>query len=213
MLQRLFCELSLVCLLRVASHWSLIWSIDWSKGCSSATRTLNKGWRSLLHVIHVHPYDSALDDNWLCRRVLLSENIQAWRCEGVCFMIWNYGTTMMPLHFNNLWSEWNLHRKIKCQKYPCLSACPFIFFKEMLNKWSVEIMGCEECTRHGLIQAQIVRIEYLYNLYLGEPYHKYVWYEFNCWCDCQSFYLSVILLTICHLCVSPFQWSSLLRHR
>lgn len=145
MLQRLFCELSLVCLLRVASHWSLIWSIDWSKGYPSATRTLNKGWRSLLHVIHVHPYDSALNDNGLCGRVLLSENIQAWRCEGFCFMIWNYGTTMMPLHFNNLWSEWNLHRKIKHQKYQCLSACPFVFFKkcnlcsisDQLKSWHV----------------------------------------------------------------------------
>lgn len=143
--------------------------------------------------------------------------LKIYRREGVRgFASWFETMALQWCHFTLTTCEvsevYTERQMSKVPMFVCLLAL-FYFFKEMLNKWSVEIMGCEECARHGLTQAQIVRIEYLYNLYLGESYHKYVWYEFNCWCDRQSFYLSVILLTICHLCVSPFQWSSLLRHR
>lgn len=76
MSRRLRHELNLVCLLWVASHWRLIWSIDWSKVAVAHQGHSIKPERVCPHVIRLEPQSSPLMDNGLYGRVLLSENEQ-----------------------------------------------------------------------------------------------------------------------------------------
>lgn len=123
MSQRLCHELNLVCLLWVASHWRL-WSIDWSEGCPGAARTLNKGWMSLLHLIHLDSYSPPLKDSDLWEGfILFSEkctgenmrvsphDLKRWYCTGATSKI-----KLLPCQIEQLWTDWKFHNVLQESK-------------------------------------------------------------------------------------------------